>query len=269
MKCLLTKLQTVVNNDLLPKIGESVFDGLTFNTSNDVLQMIFNAREDVTIRTVGDGAYFKTNTGQEELKEYVLPATDIAVDGTIKFYNPNLSDFSVFILAKKYMKNIFFSQSNKVPFPLYLIPQFNTLERFGHASDTSTSIYNTKIYGDIKVLSEMKTLRFLYLLGETGVYGDIKYLSELTNIETFEMGQCNLIGDIKNLSKITKCTKFNFADTQVSGTLESLCQGLFENGLTNNTITMNFQRSLVTYKGELLTEGKTVVFTNLGYNIVE
>lgn len=266
MKCLLTKLQTVVNNDSLPKIGEAVLDGLTFNASKDVLKIVFNAREDINIRIVGDGAFFKTNSGTTELKEYVLPATDDIADGTILFHNPNLSDISIFVSAKKDLKNMYFLTDNDVRFPLYLIPQFNTLERFGHT--VTTNIYSVKLYGDIKVLAEMKTLRYLYLLGETEVNGDIRYLSELINIETFEMGNCSLVGDIKILSKLTKCIKFNFADTQVNGTLESLCQGLFDNGLTNGTVTMNFQRSLVTYQGELLTKGKSVIFTSSGYNVL-
>lgn len=261
MQCLITKLKGSVNDDSLPKLGEAVIEGVEYDTQASILSLNISPRESgVVCRVSGTGTYLTLGDSESHLSEAEIPVSNT----TIKIYNPSFSDIRIFFSKKSAIKYFGFNQTNTVKFPLYLLNQFTTIEKVGASSDYRIS---NSIYGDIIYLKKFSNMQQLFLLGQTGIYGDISVFKDMINMKNISLGYAKVSGDISNLGKLTKCVQFNFADTQVSGKLEDLCQSLYDNGLTSGTITVNFQRSAVTYQDSPISSGHTATFNNDGYTI--
>lgn len=262
MECLITKLKGSVNDNSLPKLGEMVIDNIRYETNGDVLSLNISPRESgVKLRVSGAGVYFISNQESTHLTELELPASDDILKTSVRIYNPSLSEMKAFLTKKGVIKNFRFNKDSNAAFPLHLINQLTTMERFGLDSDYHIE---NGIYGDISVFKKFSRLQQIYLYS-SGVYGDISAFKGMTNLKKLVISSCGITGDISNLGSAISCTYFNFADTQVSGTLEEFCQLLHDNGLTSGNITVKFQNSQVTFGGKPLISGKIVTFNSSGY----
>lgn len=258
MECLITKLKGSVNDNSLPKLGEMVIDNIEYKTNGSILSLNILPRESgVKFRVSGAGVYFLFNKESNHLTETEFSTSE----NSVRIYNPSLSEMKAFLSKKGVIKNFNFSSDSNAAFPLYLINQLTTMERFGSYNDYHIE---QNIYGDISVFKKFSNLQQIYL-SSSGVYGDISVFKGMKNFKDLGISSCGVTGDISNLGSMVSCIYFNFADTQVSGTLEEFCQLLHDNGLTSGSITANFQRTQVTFNGKLLTSGKTVTFNSSGY----
>lgn len=258
MECLITKLKGSVNDNSLPKLGEMVIDNIEYKTNRSILSLNILPRESgVKFRVSGAGVYFLFNKESNHLTE-----TEFSIsENSVRIYNPSLSEMKAFLSKKGVIKNFIFSLDSDAAFPLYLINQLTTMEKFGAYADYHLE---QNIYGDISVFKKFSNLQQIYL-SSSGVYGDISVFKGMKDFKDLGISSCGVTGDISNLGSMISCVYFNFADTQVSGTLEEFCQLLHDNGLTSGSITANFQRTQVTFNGKLLTSGKTVTFSSSGY----
>jgi Leucine-rich repeat (LRR) protein len=74
------------------------------------------------------------------------------------------------------------------------------------------------LFGSIKVLSNMRQLRRLSLVGCPKIEGDIKELSHLTQLQRCELVSCKMIrGDLSSISTLTKLTKLLLSGTGIAG----------------------------------------------------
>lgn len=262
MECLITKLKGSVNDNSLPKLGEMVIDNIGYETNGSILSLNISPRESgVKLRVSGAGVYFLFNKESTHLTEVEFPVSDTGAETSVRIYNPSLSEMRAFLSKKGVIKNFRLNLDSNAAFPLYLINQLTTLERFGLSGDYHSE---NGVYGDISVFKKFSKLQQIYL-SSSGVYGDISAFKGMSNLKNLAISSCGVTGNISNLGSMISCVYFNFADTQVSGTLEEFCQLLHDNGLTSGSITANFQRTQVTFEGKLLTSGKTVTFNSSGY----
>jgi hypothetical protein len=207
-KCLITKLNGIINNDSILRVGEL---RLSFTPTGSSKELSISL-ESQKLSIIGNG-YFTNASGLNLGK-----TLDSSVGGTTTFYVSDgefeLSIPNKYKLCGLKVKNCSISDLAELKYsPLFVY--FETV--------------NFKVSGDIANLSELKKLTNLSL-SNTQVSGDIANLSELKNLTNLGLLNTQVSGDIASLAGMTKLSYVSLANTQVSGDVASL------SGLKNLTI---------------------------------
>lgn len=211
VKCLVTKLQGIVNNSNLLKIGEMpIHVKSSASTNAEEYKLSITTRKDTTIKIVGDG-YFtdasqSTNKGKEQ-KILANTSTDL--------YFSN-GDYEAFI-SDKY---------NIVYFSLAEVSKNNhisvNLDYFKFSPDLNTLILNnSESFGNIESLNNKSKLTNLLLLN-TNVRGNANGL-DTSSLSILILQSDNIEYDISNLKNTTKLTRVGFLNKTIqSGNISSL-----------------------------------------------
>lgn len=230
-KCLVTKLNAVVDNDNILRLGEARIKIAVDKTpSNQYINISVSSDTDLEI--IGD-SYFTDSSLSVNLgkSKKVKPS-----DGEVRVYFNN-AVAEIGIRNKYNIRDIKFSGSSKsmdlasFAYTKYL----NTInsEYSGIYGDISVlknlsigQIYlsGNKIYGDIASLKKMTSLARLNINDAPDVYGDLSSLSGLTNLVWLYFNHSGLTGSIDSLRALTKLTSVNLENTNAkfTGNIESL-----------------------------------------------
>ena len=243
MKCLVTKLQGVVNNSNLLKIGDMP---IYVRKSNDAkasqYKLTIKTLKDSKVEIIGDGYFTDEGMVTNKGKIISIPAN---TSTTLYFSN---GDYEARV-SNKYdidMFNLTEDGSNNNNFLSINLDDLRFSDNL-----TSLSLSNSKSYGDIKNLQGKDNIRTVYL-SNTNVTGDAKAIS-INNLTTLYIKSDNISYDISNLARTTKLSAVNFADTSLqTGNLSNLSGnnslkyiGIFGKGLSGDiSVTSNF-RSLI------------------------
>ena len=219
-KCLVTKLNGIVNNGSLLKIGELRIKTKKLESPSEgsnILSISFS--KDTEVKIIGDG-YFTDSNSQNLGKVKSVSAGDIA---DLKFSN---GDYEISI-ANKYA--ITFIQLNGEN-------NFLDVGGFKYSKDLKSITLPKGSEGDISDLSDLVKVTKLSI-PNSSVSGDISSLSNLLDVTSISLSNTNVAGEIGALKTLTKLDLLYFDDTKVSGDLSLLAPSVrFANlnSLNNN-----------------------------------
>lgn len=243
MKCLVTKLQGVVNNSNLLKIGDMP---IYVRKSNDAkasqYKLTIKTLKDSKVEIIGDGYFTDEGMVTNKGKIISIPAN---TSTTLYFSN---GDYEARV-SNKYDIDMFYLTEDGSGNNNFLSINLDDL-RFSY-NLTSLSLSNSKSYGDIKNLQGKDNIRTVYL-SNTNVTGDAKVIS-LNNLTTLYIKSDNISYDISNLAGTTKLSAVNFADTSLqTGNLSNLSGnnslkyiGILGKGLSGDISVMSNFKSLI------------------------
>lgn len=204
-KCLVTKLNGIVNNGSLLKIGELRIKTKKWESPSDgsnILSISFN--KDTEVKIIGDG-YFTGSDNKNLGKVKSVSAGNIA---DLKFSN---GDYEISI-ANKYA--ITFIQLNGVN-------NFSDVDGFKYSKDLKSITLSQGTEGDISNLSDLVKVTKISI-SKSSVSGDISSLSNLLDLTELSLSNSNVAGEIGSLKTLTKLDALRLADTKVSGDLSLL-----------------------------------------------
>lgn len=230
-KCLVTKLNAVVDNDNILRLGEARIKIAVDKTpSNQYLSI--SVSRDTDLEIIGD-SYFTDSSLSVNLgkSKKVKPS-----DGMLKVYFNN-AVAEIGIRNKYNIRDItFVGKSKSMDLASFAYTKsLNTVnsEYTGMYGDISvlknlsiSQIYlsGNKIYGDIASLKNTTSLTRININDAKDVYGDLSNLSGLTNLTWLYFNHSGLTGSIDSLKALTKLTSVNLENTnaQFTGNIESL-----------------------------------------------
>lgn len=211
VKCLVTKLQGVVNNPNLLKIGEMPIYVKSSESANaEEYKLSIKMQKDTTIKIVGDGyftdASLSANNGKEQ---------KILANTTTDLYFSN-GDYKAVISDKYNILNFSLSEVSKKNYISV------NLDDFKFSADLSTLILNnSESFGNIESLNNKSKLINLLLLN-TNLRGNANGL-DTSSLSILILQSDNIEYDISNLKNTTKLTRVGFYNTTIqSGNISSL-----------------------------------------------
>ncbi|RGN83060.1 hypothetical protein [Segatella copri] len=228
-KCLITKLNGVVDNELLPKLYEIRIEITSVSNPSNLTQgLSFNFASPVDLKIIGDG-YFTDETLTENLGkvksnvsnnidifvsngDYLLSISNKTQITTLQASNKNIhgsieSNKKFDINNLKYSKQLFHVSGENV------IGDISAFK--GKSNLNYISLNNTRVTGDISALSNLTKLKSAFF-NNTGITGDISALANLTALKIITAGNTGLYGNLGSLP-----------DNMLSFTPNPICTGKF------------------------------------------
>lgn len=216
-KCLVTKLNGVVNNNSILRIGEIRFkiNKVEVPTEGTQLLGVFvNAPSKMEI--IGDG-YFTDKTLTEN------KGKSITVDKTTNgVFVSSDNDVEIALLNKYAITSVtsyYIGQPSSTVNPSNKAFDIDDLKY--SPSITKISMNNSKMSGDIETLKSLTALTVLDA-GNTQVIGDIEALKNLTALNNIELNETKVSGDIDALKNLVELTRVRFQNTKVQGDISNL-----------------------------------------------
>lgn len=230
-KCLVTKLNSVVDNDNILRLGEARIKIAVDKTpSNQYINISVSSDTDLEI--IGDSYFTDSNLSVNLGKSKKVKPSD----GDVKVYFNN-AVAEIGIRNKYNIRDITFVGSSKsmdlASFAYTKSLNALNTEYTGMYGDISAlknlsigQIYlsGSKIYGDIASLKKMTSLSRININDAPDVCGDLSNLSGLTNLTWLYFNHSGLTGSIDSLRALTKLTSVNLENTKdkFTGNIESL-----------------------------------------------
>lgn len=214
-KCLVTKLNGVVDNSSILRMGEMRFYVSKVDSATDKTQgFAIKVNKPVKLEILGEG-YF-TN---KELTNNLGKITTIDANNPNVFVSNN--DVEIAILDKYSITDVISyyigtsggsSPENK---------KFD-IDGLKYSANLNQLIFSgSQAFGDIENLSELTKLTTLQL-GKTNVEGDIKALTNLSLLTSLTLNLTKVYGNISSLAAMTGLTNVDFISSQVSGDISAL-----------------------------------------------
>lgn len=231
-KTLITKLNGVVNNDNILKLGEMRIRIAKVANPTDATQgFSITVNKPVTAKIIGDGYFtnkslsvnlgntMNLNTGSNGIW---VSNDDVKISIIGKYSITEFTSSYPGQSSSVYGENIGLDLSSFKYSTFLTGLDIHDSQVSGNIEDlkdlTAMSylgLYNTQVSGDIKVLKNLTNLTFLGL-HNTQVSGDIGYLKNLA-LSTLSLSNTQVSGDIKELKDLTTLTSFTLPNTQVMG----------------------------------------------------
>lgn len=220
MKCLVTKLNGVVQNELIPKIGEKV---IHFSKTRNSFS--FANSDSTTLKLIGDGCYFTDSTySQNYGKNSEVDAYNGNSYKTFYVYAPKGADliFNVYnnVVLQLYdcefdVSNLYFSSKyrNTTNITNCQTPQVS-LERLLEGRSIAGVLELDCAYGNLDVVKNQTSLNTCALYS-SGIYGDLSSLSSLNNLGLVRLNKTKVTGDLSKLPSSVYCTIFD-SETSLS-----------------------------------------------------
>lgn len=203
-KCLITKLNGIVNNDNILKLGELKLQLLPVSSptaNTEAITLKFSKNTSVAIS--GD-AYF-TNSGLSSNNGKTI---DFAENDAQLLYVSNNDGY--LSIPDKYSITTLQADYSKIMLDLDLLKFSNKLENLV-----------CKASGDISILGNFKNISTIQIKNDE-LYGDIKSLKDAVNLGILEIVSLNITGDISSLSKLNKCKRIILNGAVLTGDLSDL-----------------------------------------------
>ena len=207
-KCLVTKLQGIVNNSSLPILGKMNVEVSRVShpkTETQVFYVMFS--EDVDIKIIGDG-YFTDTTLQQNLGKTKRISANVNQQITV-------SNGNFYVQIPKYGIKQIASVTSNIGFDI---------EDLQCNKDSLTYLKLQESQRDINIqyLKEFTHIETLSLSGCVHANGDISNLAGMTGLKYLSSGDTRVSGDISNLAGMTELTTLSLFQTQCSGDISSL-----------------------------------------------
>lgn len=211
-KCLITKLNGVVDNELIPKLYEIRIEITSVSNPSKLTQgLSFHFTSPVDLKIIGDG-YFTDETLTQNLgkvKSKVVDNVDIFVSN---------GDYLLSISDKTYITTLITSNKN-IPGSIQSNKKFNINEL--KSSKQLFYVSGENVIGDISAFKGKSNLHYIFL-NDTMVTGDISALSNLTNLNSAYFNNTGITGDISALANLRQLKIITTGNTALYGNLGSL-----------------------------------------------
>lgn len=216
MKCLVTKLNGVVQNELIPKIGEKV---IHFSKTRNSFS--FANSDSTTLKLIGDECYFTDSTYTQNYGK------NSEVDGyngisykTFYVYAPKGADLIFNVYNNKVLQlydcefdvsSLYFSSKsrNATIITDCQTPQVS-LERLLEDRNIAGVLELDCAYGNIDAVKNQTSLTTCSLYS-SGIYGDVSSLSNLNNLRITRLNKTKVTGDLSKLPSSVYCSIFDSA----------------------------------------------------------
>lgn len=223
-KCLVTKLNGVVNDTSLLKLGEIKFKTVeteNFKNSNNSINIAVSS--DAKMRIIGNGYFTDVNYERNLGKEISLTPGNT---NDIYFYNGNYdicisNKYAISFIQLNGSNNSFNIEGLKYAKDIKSISLSNCVGDLSNFSGLSkvTKIAvgeNSKIYGDIANLANNPELKMLSInIKKVDIYGDLSSLRYLNKLEVIELESTKVEGDISLLAPSVKFARLSSSYGQV------------------------------------------------------
>lgn len=206
-KCLVTKLNGSVSNTDLLKLGEIRFPFTEIaNPTADNLKMELMFSKDAKVTVDGNGYFTDQNLSANNGKEVNFVA------GEAKSVVLANKTCNVSILDKYSLKRI--NCFSKIAIPLDELAYSTNLIGF--------SLYDSKCYGNISFVKNLKKLDYLDCHNNRNLYGDIAAFSGHKTETVINFYDTNLSGNIESLNGMPLLREIHLYGTQVGGNIDNL-----------------------------------------------
>lgn len=268
-KCLVTKLNGVVNNNSLTRLGEiKLHCHGTAKLTNKVSGLVTYGVSE--IRLLGDG-YFTNkegttnlgNTKKIDTSTEGVPFPDEFTDkGTVSYFIGSEQDV---ILKGKYDIKRFTGGNgmNRIGNTAFVYPMNVDLFKYSKNLENFECDYMYMQY----VINRNEPL---------GIEGDLSVFANKPNLLRLSVGgymqktedvnmNINLTGELKELATSPKLILINVNNSDVHGKVEDLLNAMFQNGRRDGEIQIFANSTGVTYNGEAFSQ-KVFTFTSSSWN---
>lgn len=250
-KCLVTKLNGIVDNINLKKLGELRLEiQKSLNLKADSRTITLNCNSPVNIEVVG--GYFTNKTFSENYGTTAKAEANIAKelivsnnDCILRFVNK--FDIYKFELGKNFSTTDFI---------------FN-LSELKYSGITEAGFFNnSNLAENISVIKDISQLKSINI-SNTMCFGDIASLADSKNIEIFIASYCtNIYGDISSLANNLKLKRLSVKGSSVSGDLSYLPSSTFFISLKENA-SVKWKRERPSSSSIISIEGNPLLGTDV------
>lgn len=212
-KCLVTKLNGVINNDSLLAIGEMrVKFYKETNPTKRSRTLRIGTNGQITLKIVGNGYFtdenLTANLGKSavvnnEINSVFVSNSDLEVSISDKYNFYTISDITVPSESASL-------DSNRVV-NLGDLKYSKLMQQINFTS--------SRIEGDLDSLSNLPNLTVLVLSNPSG---DIKSLKSITSLEKIQLSGKNILGNLSSLANLSKLNFLDVRETSIMGDISSL-----------------------------------------------
>ena len=217
-KCLITKLNGIVNNENLLKIGEfriKIDKVQTPSTSNRSLAIGVNIP--TNIRIIGSGYFTDENLSADKGKSLLLNPK------SLNYIYVSNDDITISI-ENKYNLTRFNCNAVQNPWDVGMNHAniHINIEDFKYSTAlTGLGLSSTSVSGDIAAVKNLTALTGL-VLNSTSVSGDIAAVKNLTALTGLGLNSTSVSGDIAAVKNLTALTGLALSSTSVSGDIAAV-----------------------------------------------
>ena len=217
-KCLITKLNGIVNNENLLKIGEfriKIDKVQTPSTSNRSLAIGVNIP--TNIRIIGSGYFTDENLSADKGKSLLLNPK------SLNYIYVSNDDITISI-ENKYNLTRFNCNAVQNPWDVGMNHAniHINIEDFKYSTAlTGLGLSSTSVSGDIAAVKNLTALTGL-ILSSTSVSGDIAAVKNLTALTSLALSSTSVSGDIAAVKNLTALTGLALSSTSVSGDIAAV-----------------------------------------------
>lgn len=216
-KTLVTKLQGVVSNNALKKIGEMRISIKRVDSPNLGSQSLaFTSTSMMDLNIIGDG-YFTDETLSVNKGKTLRINND---DRKVFFSN---GDFEIAFMDKYKVASFSYYYSNQQPDTIYNANKYLNIDDLKYSNLSVLNMPNTNTSGDLGSLEHSTNMSILSLYN-TNVYGSIdslKNLTMLTSVEIFNKKEV-ISGNIESFKEMMNLKKISLKNASLSGDLSTI-----------------------------------------------
>ena len=233
-KCLVTKLNGVINNDSLLARGEMRVK--FYNETNPTKRsrtLRLGTKGQITLKIVGDGYFtdenLTANLGKSvvvnnEIKSVFVSNSDLEVSISDKYNFYTISDVTVpHEIARPDSNRVV--NLNDLKYSKLLQQISFTSSRIEGGLDSFSNLLNLTVlalsnsYGNINSLGNLTNLTALQLFGKD-IFGNLSSLANLSKLTDLDVRETSVMGDISSLAALKALSTFNVPN--VTGDISTL-----------------------------------------------
>lgn len=233
-KCLVTKLNGIVDNASLLKLGEFKFT-ITRPSSGVTTIMLGN---NITIHTLnGEQSLSKNSDGSNPTNS----TTCINPDDRVYVTKNNSSNTDI-VVENKYGLMIFYL--NNYNSKNFVNADFSDLSFCKNLEEFKLEGANTNLSDDIAFLKNANSLKVVKC-DTNNFVGSISVFKDKTRLVRCEVQSNNLTGDIIEFNKCLNLERLTLQGSGITGNIKNLCKLLHNNGKVSGKITFSFNNTNV------------------------
>ena len=201
-KCLITKLDGVVNNNSLAKLGELKIK-FTKGTKSGNRNITLQFSQKTEIKISGDSAF---SSGSKTL------TLNVDQQAQLGFNNMNEMEISFPKYNLKYFA-INITDGGTAKFDIGELKYSKLL--------SSLNVSNTDVYGDISSISGLVNLNS-FRVKNTKLYGDLAAVSNLLKLAAIDVSDANISGDLSAISNLSELSYVYIQNSRITGNLSAI-----------------------------------------------
>lgn len=206
-KCFITKLQGVVDNTSLLKLGELRISFDNNGNPSNIQSIGIGVTNPISLEILGDG-YFTNSNGSDNLgkkKNFTSYADSVHIVGT-----------NTLSIIGKYNLTTLSVSSSKTNVTYFCIDDLKMSKEL-----VKLNINSNSLTGDIASLGNLKKLNFLSIVNSK-VVGDIASLGNLIELTNINLANTSLFGNINVFNGFSKLEFISITNTNIIGNIDAL-----------------------------------------------